>query len=322
MLVALTRGSLLTLVAAAAGLLSCPGLIPEPPPPPTAGCGKERNDADPFLYPQLLDVDGQERRYGLRVPDDYDMDRPYPVVLVFHGDADCAEFDEASQVCLRAQEAALAGRDNFGLEDGLSNDAVVVYVEGHNLNAFEPRLLSWDTFRTGDDNADFAFVDALLAALDDELCVDNARTFAVGFSGGGFFVDSLACLRGGLRAIATFEGGFEAGEVEVSYDAGNIVDLTTCQREAPAALIVHADDDTVVPPRYGVAAGEHFRKSNCCSEQTQASDHDVECQAFVGCRDGGDTVLCTPASADPPRTHAIWQPQGPAATTSFFQSFF
>ena len=289
------------------------------------GCGVKRR-GEPFEYPVLLDVDAQgvvlERRYGLRVPERYDDERPYPVVLVFHGDADCVEFDADADACVRSQEASTGAPSAFGLEPLIGDDAVIVYVEGRNLNAFEPQLLSWDTFRPVGDNADFAFVDGILATVEQELCIDKARTFAVGFSGGGFFVDSLACLRGGVTAVATFQGGFEAGELEVSFDVDNVIDLKRCVGPPPAALIVHAKDDTVVPPRYGDAAAEHFRSVNSCSDQTAPSDLDLDCRAFAGCNDGGDTVLCTPDSADFPRTHAIWTPQGPPVVSSFFQSFF
>ncbi|MDP2343528.1 MAG: hypothetical protein Q8O67_21390 [Deltaproteobacteria bacterium] len=314
---------LLLVSAVSLGLLTAclPVEGPGGPGVPGPGCGKTRV-GDAFEYPVLLDVGELTRRYALRVPENYDKNRPYPVVLIFHGDADCEEFDDVDDVCLRPQAAAPGTRDAFGLEPLIGDDAVLVYVEGHNLNAFEPRLLSWDTFRPAGANPDFAFVDAILAELDDELCVDAARTFAVGFSGGGFFADSLACLHGGLTGVATFEGGFEAGELEISFDADNVVDLAGCAPDAPAALVIHAADDNVVPPRYGSDAAEHFRTANGCAAETVPSDLDDDCEAFVGCRAGGDTVLCTPASADPPRTHAVWQPEGSLVLSSFLQSQF
>jgi len=300
--------------------MACPA-TPDPPGVPARGCGQARV-GESFEYPVLVDVDGLERRYALHVPERYDQDRPYPVVLVFHGDADCKDFDDAAEFCLRSQEAALGTREAFGLEPLIGEDAILIYVEGRNLNAFAPEILSWDTFRAVGKNPDFAFVDVILDELEQHLCIDSTRTFAVGFSGGGFFADSLACLRGGLAGVATFEGGFEAGEPAVSFDVDNVVDLTACVSPAPAALVVQAQDDTVVPPRYGAAAAEHFRSVNGCAVDTARSDLDDNCVAFIGCRERADTILCTPASADPPRTHAIWQPQGPPAVSAFFQAHF
>ena len=74
---------------------------------------------------------------------------------------------------------------------------------------------------------------------------------------------------------------------------------------------MQADDDTVVPPRYGEAAAAVYAKD--CAEDERASDVDDACVEFCG-----DTLLCTPASADPPRTHAVWQPEGPSVAAAFF----
>ena len=145
---------------------------------------------------------------------------------------------------------------------------------------------------------------------------------AVGFSGGGFFVDSLACLHGGLTAIATYEGGFEDGDLLVSRDATNIVDTSGCTASGPAALVVHGETDNTVPFRYGTAAVEHFRSANGCAATTTQSTLDADCDAFDACASA--TVFCTPALTDPLQAdqHNIWKPEGPRVVATFFRSFF
>jgi poly(3-hydroxybutyrate) depolymerase len=279
----------------------------------SAGCGHGDVAAGDFFV-GAVDVDGVARRYAVAVPAGYDDAVAAPVVVVFHGDAECADFDPAENACVTPTEVlGDALRASFGLEDALPGagvDAVVVYVEGANQNRFRPDLLSWDTFSKDGDNADFAAVDAVLDDVAGRVCADVDDAAAVGFSGGAFFVHALACLHGGLGAVAAFEGGFESGEVAVSYDEGNVVDPADCGA-LPPALIVQADDDTVVPPRYGEAAAAVYAGS-CDADADAASDLDADCVEFCD-----DTVFCSPASAAPPRTHAIWT-RGPGVAAEFF----
>ncbi len=237
------------------------------------------------------DVDG--RAYGVFVPDRAEGVGFDDVVLVFHGDAECAVDDDG--ICRHPPAIDLDGvRAQFDLERRV--DAAIVYVAGANLNRFRPDVLSWDTFSDGDDNADFAFVDAV---IDDLGCaVDDVAV--VGFSGGAFFANSYACLHGGTSAVVSFEGGFEDGDVGTSFDEDNIVDVSAC-RDLPPALLVNASDDVVVPPRYGDAA---FAVYGCDA----TVDVDDDCAEACG------STLSHPATADaqanPPRTHAIWNPEG------------
>lgn len=256
---------------------------------------------DPVSGYNEFDVAG--RHYGIFVPADIAKAGVDGVALVFHGDAECV-LDE-SDVCSTPPAIDLNGvRSQFDLE-GRTN-AALVYVVGANKNVFRPDLLSWDTF-SDTDNADFAAVDAILDDVRARVCVDDVKVAAVGFSGGAFFAHSLACLHGAIDAVVSFEGGFEAGDVAVSYDEDNIVDVDDCG-DLPNALIVAADDDTVVPPEYGDAA---FAAYGCDAIE----DVDDDCVTACG------SVFCTPATADaganPPRTHGLWIPEGPEIAGRF-----
>lgn len=252
------------------------------------------------------DVGG--RRYGIFVPAVADGAGIDDVVLVFHGDAPCEAVADDGSCAASPPVLGDVLRSQFDLEGRV--DAAIVYVEGANQNRFRPDVLSWDTF-SADDNADFAFVDAVLDDLfvNEGCAVDDVA--AVGFSGGAFFANSYACLHGDsgtpLTAVVSFEGGFEDGDVATSYDEANVVDVAACA-DLPPAFLVNAADDTVVPPRYGDAALAVYG----CDDVEDAGD---DCVAACG------SVLCSPPTADaqanPPRTHAIWNPEGIERAAAF-----
>src|SRR6185312_6958396 len=56
-------------------------------------------------------------------------------------------------------------------------------------------------------NADVAFTDAIVTQLEGDLCIDETRVFATGFSFGGGMAMALACTRADVfRAVAFFSG--------------------------------------------------------------------------------------------------------------------
>jgi poly(3-hydroxybutyrate) depolymerase len=165
---------------------------------PSSGCGMEPVAAGSAT----LQVNGMERQYLVALPQTYDRNRPYPLVLAFHG-------------------AGLTGpqfRSFFNLVTPVGTDGIVVYPTG--LGG------GWDVRR------DVPFVDALLMKLESSYCIDAQRIFATGHSNGGFFTNALGCQRGdALRAIAPMSGGQQqrasscTGNVAVWISHGNADDI-------------------------------------------------------------------------------------------------
>jgi len=327
------------------------------------GCGTIPPDvADGFVYrPRTIDVQGEPRTFGVRFPDNYDEDRQYPITFAFHGDLTCDAFDELENVCVTSRDLSQVndGAEFRGLLDlestldidgnvtapGLSVGSIIVYVDGKNRNQFNPEFLSWDTFSDLADNDDIRAVLAIQAALRPELCVDTAHTFAVGFSGGGFFAHTLGCRTGLIEGVATFAGGFEDGGT-ASQDPLNVVDLQSCvQQTPPAALLMYAErDTTVTPDPYLDDAVAYYGGAHNCDEvagQLTLEDPsqritEPECIDLVGC--DRPVTFCEPICAednpafdaglpeDPttnPRClvddqHNPWKPEGPPAIRTFF----
>jgi polyhydroxybutyrate depolymerase len=131
-----------------------------------------------------------ERAYLLIVPRSYDGRTPLPALLAFHGSGSSAE----EQLALARLEAA---------------------ADQHDLLVVAPRAaatrgdgaLAWNVPPDPLQPDDVAFVAALLDHLVDAACLDTARVYASGFSGGARFASLLACELGERLAAIGAVGG-------------------------------------------------------------------------------------------------------------------
>lgn len=235
-----------------------------------------------------LAVGGDARTYVLSVPQSYgELPGSFRLVFAFHG----------------------GGGTGDGLRSWYDSEqrfaeksAIVVYPDAKNGQ--------WDLDSPADANADIAFFDALVAEISSTACIDAARVFAVGFSNGAYFVNQLACRRGGvLRAIAPHAGGGPYGPGS-AYDAqGNLV----CTGPPPAVKIFHAEDDYTVPISHAEASLAHWTWANGCQPSTHGASPD-SCAAYDGC--GRPVEVCRYWGVG----HSIWT-EGAKATWSFFAGF-
>jgi len=232
---------------------------PEPPPPepPAQGCGAAASEVG-FVGARQLTVGGVLRSYQLYVPASYDGSRPYPIVLVFHGDGG----------------TGLSIRNALKLEAASGGEALFVYPDGLGK--------TWHIDTRPALEADVAFVDAIADALATTYCTAPTRVFATGMSRGAYFVHQLACRsRTPLRAVVSHSGGGPFGVDAADWDGkGNLL----CAHQV-AALEVHGLADTAVPPSEGHKAREFWRVRNGCSTSTSAyaSSLTSACVAYAGC---------------------------------------
>lgn len=123
------------------------------------------------MEPITLTVAGAERTARVHAPRQA-SDSP-PLVLVFHGVGDTARnFDQA-----------------VGFHEAWP-EAVVAYPEGL-PRADRDGMRGWHGMPENDANNDLAFVEALVAALEQRYDTDPGRTFAAGFSNGGHLTFNL-----------------------------------------------------------------------------------------------------------------------------------
>ena len=184
------------------------------------------------------------------VPADYRSDRPYRLVIAFHG---------------RTNSNAMA-RGYFGLEQAARQPTIFVYPSGLRR---KDGSFSWSAPDDPTEAApDLPLFDALLARISSLYCIDRSQVFAVGHSLGAWFANSLGCARGDvLRGIGTIAGA---------------LDRLAC-RGGVAAVLFHNPRDRHVRYRYGLLARDRLRASNGDGRRaTEMALDGFACQRYGG----------------------------------------
>ena len=235
---------------------------------PSAGCGK----TPPASGRATINVSGTSREYILKVPDGYDANHPYRLIFGFHG----AKYDDN---WVADGGAPLTG-PYFGVESEAKGSAIFV----------APQAQSG-----GFSSQDLAFVAAMVAQFEAQLCIDKSRIFSIGFSMGAIMTINIGCNRGDVfRAIAPMSGSLPS-----PCPTGNHV----------AYWASHGSNDTTISPAQGQAARDEFVKRNHCGTQTSSPDTN-NCVTYQGCDQGYPVVWCTFSGVHEPAPFAgpeIWQ---------------
>jgi polyhydroxybutyrate depolymerase len=231
---------------------------------------------------------GVDRTYSLYVPASWNADHRWPIAFAFHGDGGTG-----------------AGMRAMGLEQASEDAAILVYPD-----ATQASGRSFDIETPYDGNADMQLFSDILASLEGSHCADPGRVYATGFSRGAFFVNFLNCRLGDtvLKGIAAHSGSGPYGD---DYDDdGHFV----CQAPAAAALLIHGQDDTVVPISDARYTYGQWTWADGCDGTTSGYGHDP-CVQQDGCDTGKPVVWC----AIPGMGHELWADTGPVVW-GFFEN--
>lgn len=230
----------------------------------TLGC------SPPASGEQTVEVGGVERTFDVYVPDD--LRSPAPLLVLFHGFASSKE-----------EMATKTGLDRSAPAAGV----VLVVPQG----AGDPA--GWNVI-TGFEE-DSAFIDAVLAPLDAEACIDSESIWLAGFSAGSAFSAVYGCF--GAERFAGL--GLTAG-----------LPPPICPPDAtPQVVVVHGTDDLVVPYGGGdQAVGDTAvplgavpdsvagwaERAGCQAEPLEgAAGADVQSRTWNGCAGGSSVALLT-----------------------------
>jgi len=214
----------------------------------TAGCGKTPTLRDGTYQ---IQSGGQNRSYILRLPAGYTSSQAYRLVVGLHW--------------LNGSANDVVGNGFYGLQQQSGNSAIFVAPQG--LDA------GWAN--TG--GRDVTLVDDILRTVENDLCVDTAQRFALGFSYGGAMSYALACARPTVfRAVAPIAGANLSG--------------CTPGTQPVAYFGIHGTRDSVLNISMGRSIRDTFVRNNGCTAQNppepgQGSGTHIT-TAYSGCRSG------------------------------------
>jgi polyhydroxybutyrate depolymerase len=167
-------------------------------------------------------------------------------------------------------------------------------------------LASWTVDPTGA-NADARFVDALVARLGEDLCLDTSRVYATGLSNGALLSSALGCSRATTFAAIAPVAGVAFPE---QCDPATAVPMITFHGTADPILLFNGGvgqvlpellsgkpiTPTTLPPADldGVgypAAAAAWAEANGCGEPTDEQVSDAIVHRVWDCPDGAGTEM-------------------------------
>jgi polyhydroxybutyrate depolymerase len=257
------------------------------------GCQNETKQKEHFdfgNYDFSIHVGGVERKYVVHVPPGYDVGKPVPMVIMFHGGGGTARSE-----MIHTDWASKADQEGF----------LVVFPEGTSPDPTQPGdfLKNPQTWNDGSgrhyagmvEADDVGFTSAMLDELLATFAVESKRIYATGFSNGA----SMACrvgvsLQQRIAAVAALGGHLLLQEIEL---------------ERPVSLLsIFGMDDPLNPPEGGeinfgaVYQQPPIEKSvlqwtealGCMPEPEIIYDHNgVRAVSFAHCREDAEVILYT-----------------------------
>ncbi len=156
----------------------------------SAGCGKALGGITTGYF--QITSSGKARDYAIDIPENYDPNKPYKLFYTSHW------FGGSSKDVVNGN-VTNGGAENwafYGLKRMAKEAGEQAIFIAPNMNGS-----TWDLSGTGEDHALFG---TLMNYAKENLCVDESRVFAVGFSFGAMMTYSLSLThQDELRAVAT-----------------------------------------------------------------------------------------------------------------------
>ena len=251
---------------------------------PSAGCGKTPTLQNSPGTTKNYNKVASGRQYLLRLPDNYDNNKPYRLILSYHWATGSASqvFDCTTEGinCYTTQSPF------FGLLALANNTTIFIAPDGTGG--------LWSN--TGD--ADVTFTDDILKQVEADLCIDTSRVELEGFSMGGAMAMTLVCERPGVfRAVAT-------------HSAGGQPKPTSCQPIPYFASLGSQESGGQT------STADFFATSNGCTIETlpKAPTGGHVCSDYKGCSTGHPVRWCpfdgghTPSPRDSGQ-NTTWMPK-------------
>jgi polyhydroxybutyrate depolymerase len=240
-------------------------------PTPSAGCSATTT---PTGGTATIDVSGTSREYILTLPANYDPHHPYPLLFAFHG----GSYDDQWVVNGDPPQSG----PYYGIQ-AEAHDTVILVA---------PQALSGSWMNQN--GRDVAYVNAMVSRFESQLCVDQSRIFATGFSFGAIMTIAVGC-----NASSTFRA--------IAAMSGQIMNGCPDTRPMPY-WSSHGMSDPTIDISLGEAARDTYIERNHCSTVTTPGSPSG-CVNYQGCDPGYPVIWCPFAGVHEPPLFAgtaIW----------------
>lgn len=231
---------------------------------------------------QLM-LDGYDRRYILRLPQNYSNDQPWPLIFALHGNGGNPGYWDGM------------GGDR-DIRTAFAEDAIIIIPEAidNQWRDYEADPSTWPERI----ELELSYFDTIHQTALEQLCIDQDNVFSMGFSGGGSFSGVLGCRRDYIRAIAV-------GGSVIYFEPDECV-------STPAAWITIGDGELTGGREQ---FRDFFRDLAGCQEASTPGEPEG-CVDYDGCDAGTPVTFCSH-----PAGH-VWPSIGTDATKAFFEQFY
>ena len=167
-----------------------------------------------FTLAQNITINQKERSYILHLPQNYQAENSYPLVILLHG----ANLTASNMITI-SDFNSTADKNSF----------IAVYPNGINK--------SWDYISRPDINEDTVFIKTLVAKLVKDYNIDNNRIYLAGFSNGGFMTQRILCEN--ERLFAAF--------ASVAAQVFRELPIFCATPKPTSLLLIHGTADNILP---------------------------------------------------------------------------
>lgn len=225
----------------------------------------------------------------IHLPRGLDPARPAPLVVVLHGST-------GTGAAILTDSKLTETADRYGFI-AAAPDAGIPVDRGFVWNIPGVPTVT-GKIPDANDADDVAYIKTAIDWLAGEGCVDKARVYATGLSGGGRMTSWLGCVASDRFAAIAPVVGLRAGNP--SREDAQIPDPATCKPSRPMPVMAFAGDKDTTNPIQGGGAGywqytmhaaeQRWAQLNGCTATpvTQWVAQGVYEERYSGCREGAD----------------------------------
>lgn len=227
----------------------------------------------------------------VHVPKGFDGSQPAPLLLLLHGSGGAGR-----QILANSGLAETADRHGFILA---APDGGIPHEKGFVWNIPGVPTVAGTIPGPGDAD-DIAYIGKVIDTLAAHGCVDRARVYATGLSGGGRMTSWLGCVASDRFAAIAPVVGLRAGN-PLAKDPSR-PDPDSCRPDRPVPVIAFAGDKDSTNPiagggagywQYGMhAAEQRWAEINRCkaAPATRWVGHDVYEERYADCAGGAEVI--------------------------------